>query len=179
MTRLKRWIGRFGRRECGTATVEFVLIFPFVMAILLTSIDFSAFMLRQVFLDRAVDMAVRQVMLGNVPSSGANQFKTLICNGTILISNCQSSITVEMRPIDTDTWPGIYDPVQCIDRAANITPTLTFNPSNGNQDLMLVRVCAAVDPFIDLTGLVFGMNQTDNGDYLIVSVSAFTNEPAS
>ena len=31
----------------------------------------------------------------------------------------------------------------------------------------------------DTECLVFGMNQTDNGDYLIVSVSAFTNEPAS
>ena len=42
---------------------------------------------------------------------------------------------------------------------------------------MLVRVCASADPFITLTGYILGLNFASNGDYLIVSIGAFTNEP--
>lgn len=174
---IRRMLSRFRRSEWGSASVEFVIALPFVLAILFSSIDFGAVMLRQVFLDRAVNMAVREVMLGRIPSNGINTLRANICAGTLLISNCTTSLTIELKPINTNSWSGLNDPARCINRSANINPTLTFNPSAGNQDLMLVRVCAAVDPFIGLTGLVLGLNQTTWGDYLLVSVGAFTNEP--
>lgn len=178
MKRIVRALFEFRFRDAGSATVEFVIVFPMVMAILLTSIDFGAFMLRQVFLDRGVNIAVREVLLGNIPSSGQSAFREVVCSQVVLIADCTTSISIEMRPINTNTWQGIYDPAQCVDRSANITPTLTFNPSNGNQDLMLVRVCASVDPFITITGMIFGLEQGTDGDYLILASTAFTNEPS-
>lgn len=178
MTRLLNALRRFSLKEAGTATVEFVIAVPIVLAMLFSSIDFGAVMLRQVFLDRAVDMAVREVMLGNVPSSGIDTMRADICAGTILIADCEASLTIELRPINTNTWAGLNTPAQCINRSANIAPVLTFNPSPGNQDLMLVRVCASVDPFITWTGMILGLNQNAGGDYLLVSMGAFTNEPA-
>lgn len=177
MTRLYTALRHFSLREAGTATVEFVIIVPFILAMLFSSIDFGVVMLRQIFLDRAVNIAVRDVMLGNIASTGMAGLRTKICEGTVLIADCEASITIELRPINTNSWAGLNDPAQCVNRAANIAPTLTFNPSAGNQDLMLVRVCAAADPFIEMTGLVFGLNQGASGDYLLVSVGAFTNEP--
>lgn len=177
MTRFLDLIRRFAQRDAGTATIEFVIAVPLVLGLLFSSIDFGAVMLRQVFLDRSVDMAVRNVRLGNVPSNGLSTLRQSICAGTILIANCETSLTVELRPVDTNTWAGLNTPVRCINRSANITPTLTFNPSAGNQDLMLVRVCASADPFITLTGYILGLNFASNGDYLIVSIGAFTNEP--
>ena len=177
MIRLFDALRRFSLREAGTATIEFVIAVPIVLAILFSSVDFGAVMLRQVFLDRAVDISVREVLLGNIPSNGIATLRSNICARTVLIANCQSSITIELRPIDTNTWAGLNTPVQCINRSANIAPLLTFNPSNGNQDLMLVRVCASVDPFITWTGMILGLNQNANGDYLLVSMGAFTNEP--
>ena len=177
MNPFKRLWHRFLRSEAGVATIEFTIAVPIVLSILFSSIDFGGVMLRQVSLDRGVDMAVREVMLGNVPTNGMSTLRTLICNQTLLIPNCESSLTIELRPINTTTWAGLNSPVRCINRSAAIQPTLTFNPSSGNQDLMLMRVCASADPFISMTGYILGLNRSTWGDYTVVSISAFTNEP--
>ena len=177
MNPLARLWRRFLRSESGVATIEFVLSVPIVLSLLFSSIDFGAVMLRQVSLDRGVDMATREVLLGNVPSNGIGTLRTLICNQTLLIPNCEANLTIELRPINTTTWAGLNSPVRCINRSAPIQPTLTFHPSAGNQDLMLMRVGASADPFITMTGYILGLNQSSWGDYLVVSISAFTNEP--
>lgn len=176
--RIRSLLSRFLRRDHGTATVEFVIVVPLVLAFLFSSIDFGVVMLRQVFLDRSVDFAVRQVRLGNVPSGGFDAFRQTICDGTVLIPNCMDSISVEMRPIDTATWSGLDTPAQCINRTQDIEPILTFNPGNGGQELMLIRVCIVADPFLQLTGLVLGMQTDESGAYHIVSHAAFANEPS-
>ena len=45
MTRVRRLIRRFCRKETGTATIEFVVALPLVLSILFSSIDFGAVML--------------------------------------------------------------------------------------------------------------------------------------
>lgn len=177
MTRFVQALRRFCVRDAGTATVEFVIAVPLVLSILFMSVDFGAVMVRQVYLDRAVDIAMREVRLGNVPSNGIDTLRTIICQRSVLLNNCEASVTIELRPIDTATWAGLNTPVQCINRSANITPTVTFNPSAGNQDLMLVRVCASVDPFLSITGMVMGLGNETGGDLNLVSIGAFSNEP--
>lgn len=174
-------LSRLPRKLCadaGSATVEFVIGVPLILSLLFSSIDFGVVMLRQVFLDRAVDIAVRQVRLGAVPASGFDAFRAQICANTFLINDCEDSIAVELRPIDTTTWAGLESPAQCVNRAEDIAPTLEFTPSPGTQNLMLVRVCVAADPFITMTGLIMGLGQDASGDYLIVAKGAFANEPA-
>tara|TARA_R110002124_G_scaffold106467_21_gene258438 strand:- start:47892 stop:48428 length:537 start_codon:yes stop_codon:yes gene_type:complete len=177
MTRLRSLLARFRRQDHGSATVEFVIAVPLVLTFLFSSIDFGAVMLRQVFLDRSVDMAVRQVRLGAVPANGFAAFRQMICDGTILIPNCTSNIAIEMRPIDTATFAGLNTPAQCVNREQDIQPVLAFNPGGGNQELMLIRVCIAADPFLALTGMVLGMQADATGAYNIVSKAAFANEP--
>ncbi|MCB1398355.1 MAG: pilus assembly protein [Rhodobacteraceae bacterium] len=176
--RIRSLLSAFLGRDQGTATVEFVIAVPLVLTMLFSAVDFGAVMLRQVFLDRAVDVAVRQVRLGAISASGFDDFRQMICDGTILLSDCTQSISIEMRPIDTTTWAGLNSPAQCINRAEDIEPVLAFNPGSGGQELMLIRVCVVADPFIGLTGLVLGMPQDDaSGAYHIVSHAAFANEP--
>ena len=175
---LSRLATRLARSEAGSATIEFVIGVPLILSLLFSSIDYGVVMLRQVCLDRAVDVAVRQVRLGAVAARGFNAFRDQICANTFMIADCQNAIAIELRPIDTTTWAGLDTPAQCVNRAANIAPTLEFTPSPGTQALMLVRVCVAADPFITLTGLILGLNQDDSGDYLIVATGAFANEPA-
>lgn len=175
--RIRSLLPQFLGRDHGTATVEFVIVVPLVLAFLFSSIDFGVVMLRQVFLDRSVDIAVRQVRLGNVPDSGFDAFRDMICAGTILIPNCQASISIEMRPVDTVTWAGLDSPAECINREQDISPTLQFDAGDGGQELMLIRVCIVADPFLDMTGLVLGMPLDASGAYHIVSHAAFANEP--
>jgi hypothetical protein len=178
VTRICSPFRRFWRQDDGTSTVEFVIAVPLVLTLLFSAVDFGAVMLRQVFLDRSVDIAVRQVRLGSVGPHAHAQFRQMICDGTILISDCTNRIAVEMRPIDTTTWAGLDAPAQCVNRAEDIEPVLQFNPGSGGQELMMIRVCVAADPFIGLTGLVLGMERAeDSGVYHIVSHAAFSNEP--
>ncbi|MFN4101700.1 MAG: TadE/TadG family type IV pilus assembly protein [Pararhodobacter sp.] len=167
----------FGRREDGTATLEFVVAVPLVLAFLFSAIDYGVVMLRQVFLDRAVDIAVRQVRLGNVTGAGQARFRQLICDNTFMINDCVNSLVVEMRPVDTVNWTGLNAPVQCVNRDQNLAPVVAFIPGAGQQELMLIRVCAVSDPFIRLTGIVLGMTEDESGGYFIVSRAAFANEP--
>jgi Flp pilus assembly protein TadG len=168
---------RFLRRERGTATVEFAITIPIVLAMMFTSIDFGTVMLRQVFLDRAVDMAAREVRLGQITNTGFENFRSRICARTVLLRNCNGTITIEMRPVDTATWANLQTPARCVNRQQNITPVLAFVPGAGNQELMLIQVCVAADPFIRLTGFVMGMGQNADGIYNIVSRAAWVNEP--
>lgn len=173
-TRLRLF--RFRTDQSGASTVEFAIAVPIVLAFLFTAIDFGAVMLRQVFLDRSVDIAVRQVRLGNITGNGLAQMRQQICAGTILTPNCEANTTIELRPVNMATFAGLNAPAQCVNREEEISPVLEFNPGASNQ-LMLIRVCVAVDPFIGLSGFVFGMPEFPTGGYALVARAAFANEP--
>lgn len=170
---LRKWV----RRQDGNVTVEFVIVVPFLLSLFFASVDAGITMLRQVFLDRAVDIAVREVRLGNLSES--DSLAQEICSRTSLIADCGQNITVEMVPIDTTNFAGLTDPIQCVDRELGITPAVAFNPGAGGsaQELMLLRVCIAADPFIRLTGYLSSMPINADGEYVLVSRGVFVNEP--
>lgn len=169
-------LARFLRSSVGSATVEFVILVPLVLMMLFSSIDYGVVMLRQVFLDRAVDMAAREVRLGQM-TGGFTGFRDRICARTFLLNNCAQTIAIEMRPIVVGNWVGLNSPAQCVNREQAVAPVLEFNPGAGLQELMLIRVCVAADPFIRLTGMVLGMNELPSGGYAVVSRTAWVNEP--
>lgn len=168
----------FARGQSGaSSTVEFVIALPLVLTLMFSSIDFGVVMLRQVFLDRAVDIAVRDVRLGRITAAGFNGFRDTICARTFLISNCRSSISIEMRPIDVRDWDGLEATALCVNRAEEISPVLEFHPGTGQQELMLIKVCLIADPFLSITGMVFGMPRDASGGYALVARAAWANEP--
>ena len=177
MSRPSTLFHRFARADVGSASIEFVIAVPLILSFLFSAIDYGVVMLRQVFLDRSVDIAVRQVRLGNVASSGFAAFRTQVCENTFMIANCEDSIAIELRPIDTATWTGLDTPAQCVNRAADLAPVLAFSPSPGSQQLMLIRVCVVADPFIEMTGMILGLDRDASGAYQLVSNAAFANEP--
>lgn len=165
------------RSEDGSATVEFVVLFPVLFAIFLTSVDFSMMMLRQVFLDRAVDIAVRDIRLGRVPENGFDMLRERICANTALTPDCLSTITIEMRPVTPGQLASMERTATCVNRAENITPMLDFRPGSGGQELMVVRVCTVSNPIIVASGLIFGGPRSETDDFMSVSTAVFVNEP--
>lgn len=171
----RRPVRRWRANEDGGVTVEFVIIFPFVLSLLLMAFDSGITQLRHVFLNRAVDIAVREVRLGRVNES--DSLSQLICARTAMLPSCLQNITVEMQPVDTTTFSGLAAPTQCIDSESSITPALTFNPGAGDQQLMLIRVCVVADPFIRATGFISAMPINAEGAYVLIANSIFVNEP--
>lgn len=168
---------RFLQDEQGNPTVEFVIIFPIYMLIFLASFEVGLLNVRQVMLERSVDLAVRQLRLGNPDVADHAGLKSAICARTVVINNCGDSVLIELTPISTDTWSGLEPAARCIDRKNELQPVTTFVPGSDNE-MMMVRVCAVLDPLFPSTGLAAHMQLDASGGYALVSTTFFVNEPA-
>lgn len=177
----RRW-WQFIRREDGGATIDFILIFPAMFVVFVSTVDVGLLMVRQVMLDRGVDITVRALRLGQLEPNGPDDsihelLKRNVCSIAGLLPKCMDNILIELQPIDTATWTPLAATPTCIDADADVQPVT--NPNFGQQnEMMLVRVCAMLKPMFTTSSI--GMQLTRDGDYFgIVSTSAFVNEPTS
>jgi hypothetical protein len=177
MMHFMKRLGRALRREEGTSTVEFVLCIPAFMAIFMMSFESGMFMTKSVLLDRAVDMTIRDLRLGHIANPTSAVLKTMICDRTIILSECDSSIMIELRPISQATWVMPTTSVTCINRDEAIQPVTTVDVGNNNE-IMLVRVCVLVDALFPTVGLGEKLVKGAHGEIGLIAVSAFVNEPS-
>lgn len=171
---------RFRGNRQGTATIEFVLIFPGFVALFLVAYESGLMMIRDVLLERGVDLAVRDLRLAGAAPPSFDQFKANICAESMVIpaDECDQTLQVQLEPVDTIAWTTLDDNVRCIDQATTINPLdeTTFTGGGSNQ-LMMVRVCALYQPLFKPTGWGMQMPSDGQGNYALVVKSAFVNEP--
>ena len=168
--------------ENGSATIEFVILFPMIMFMFLTGFEAGYFMVRNVMLEHAVDVAVRDVRLskGQVPNFA--DLKARICENTVIMPDCLRNLQVEMRSIPNE--PGsivaMQGPSRCVDLDSTTDPaTGTVYQTGQQNEMMVVRVCALAQPMFPTTHLGLGMQQDSQGNYAIVTTAAFVNEPGN
>lgn len=174
--RAKARLKRSFLSEVGTASVEFAICVPACMMIFMASIESGAFMTRLIMLERSVDNVMRELRLDQIPNPTSAELKDRICERSLIMKNCDASITIDLQPVSTDTWAFPVGTVGCVDRDSNITPSTTFNPGVA-QDVMMVRVCVVQDALFPFAGLGLKLAQDANGGYELTSTSAFVNEP--
>ena len=104
MRKLVKIIRSFRRDEDGAATIEFVILFPAFIAILISSYESGLMMVRNVMLERGVDLAVREMRLGQPVPPTFDQLKNIICDNAVIVNDCFNKIQLELQPIDTATW---------------------------------------------------------------------------
>ncbi len=176
---LARRLRRFRRSEDGNSTIEFVILFPAFIGIFLASFESGMMMVRNVMLERGVDLAVRTLRLTSVvPEYDA--IKQDVCDNSVIFPNCMDLVHVEMAPVDMDNWdmPGVP---RCIDQDPETDDSLNAVTGGGNNELMILRVCALFKPYFP--GTVLGMQMpkyyADDGEekYALIVTSAFVNEP--
>ena len=92
------------RGEDGTATMEFVLVVPLIMAIFMASFEGGLLMIRTIMLEQAVDITMRELRLGHYPNPTNIVLKREICSRTVIFPDCQNSIKIEMDRVSTTTW---------------------------------------------------------------------------
>ena len=171
----------FRKKQDGTASVEFVFIFPAFMGVFLLGFESGYYMLRGVMLERGVDVAVREVRLANGTVPDLVTLKKDICDVALMLPDCEQSLQIEIRPVapvpggvaDLGTDIACIDKREDLDAEANET---TYNTGSGNQ-LMMVRVCALSQPLFPTTPLGAGLKKDSFGNYALVSTTAFVNEP--
>lgn len=166
----------FRKDESGNVTVEFVILFPLFFSLFLAIVETSILMLRQVMLDRAVEITVRDLRLGNIADITHDELKDRICADTLVLQTCEESLRLELRPVDEDTWVLPSEQAICYDREAEVNPPSEL-AKGGDTELMILRACVKFSPFFPTTGLAVGLPLDANGDYGMLSVSTFVNEP--
>ncbi|WP_127902394.1 TadE/TadG family type IV pilus assembly protein [Solirhodobacter olei] len=172
-----RRLGRAARREDGTATVEFVILFPIFIAIMFQAFEVGWITVRQTMLDHALDLAVRELRLGHFTNPTNDTLRTYICNHTAgVIADCNNSMLIELTPVDTSTWALPPPNATCINRDAKLQPVTTVQQGSGDQ-LMIVRACAIINLMFPLVGVGPHLTVDSKGGMAIAASSAFVNEP--
>ena len=183
MSSLVNKLGAFGRRQDGNATIEFVFLFPLFMSIFLMGFESGYYMVRNVMLERAVDISVRDIRLGNgkVPQFAA--VKEQICENSVIFPNCTDSLHVYMEEvaIAPGAIAAVTGEARCVNRFST-EPQFDETDYNVGQanTMMVVQVCASVSPFFPTTGIGLGLQNDElGGNRAIVATTAFVNEPGT
>lgn len=183
MSSLFQKAGLFRRKEDGSATIEFALLFPAFITLFLMGFESGYFMVRNVMLERGVDIAIRDVRLGN---GNVPQFAVLrkrICDEAVMLRDCENSLQIEMQRIVIA--PGGVATMQTTPTCRNKLDTdgdplddTTYDVGVENS-MMIVRVCVLQDPLFPTTGIGAGLGVDDIGNYAMIATAAFVNEPGT
>lgn len=177
MTRIiRRCLRRFGLSEDGSATIEFAITFPAVVTVLLSGIELGFVTLQHAMLERAVDITVREIRLGTGTAPQHDEIKDRICSRAGFIADCGSNLRLEMIQVDPRAWSGVPETPDCTDRSEPVQPVRAFVNGQENE-LMILRACAKIDPVFPTTGLGKSLVKGAGGQYALVSTSAFVQEP--
>lgn len=181
MIRLASRLTGFRRAESGTATVEFAILFPMFIFLMLSGIEAGMLMTRQLMLERGLDITMRSLRLGTLGDTSPENVKAMICQHAIIIPNCAGMLELEMNEVDTVAWNVPLEGDRCVDRTiTEISPPTeppTFNTGARNK-LVMVRACAAFDPLFPGAGLGARLPRDKSGKgYMLRATSGFTNEP--
>lgn len=173
---LTRALRRFGANEMGTAAIEFAMTVPLLIAIFMASFESGFLMIRSIMLEQSVDMTMRELRLGHYTIPTADLLKEEICKRSVVLSDCEGNITIEMTRVSTTNWQMPTDRVSCVNREEEIMPVTQLQIGQQN-DVMLVRVCVAQDAMFPTTGIGLGLPKDSQGGYGLVSITAFVTEP--
>lgn len=164
------------RSEAGNATVEFVIVFPIFMMIFFQSFEAGWLMIRDTMLERALALTVRDLRLGHLVDPTNATIRSEICSYTSVIANCNTSVMVELTPVDTSAWAMPSNSATCVNRGATIQPVTTVQ-QGVSDEMMLIRVCAIIDPLFPGTSWGLNLPLDASGGYSLIATTAFVNEP--
>lgn len=176
--RVSKFIQRFRKDECGSAPlIEFALFLPVIFFAFLMAVEMGIYQMRQVQLDRGVASAVRAVRLSTNVAFTHDDVKTIICDNTAWLEDCEDSVKLEMITIDPAAFAGFAPGVDCIDSAsADAQPPRGFTLGVENQ-WMMIRACYRFTPVFPTSGLGRSMEKDGGGKGRMTSTAAFVQEP--
>jgi hypothetical protein len=139
-------------------------------------------MTRQVMLDRAADVTVRALRLGQIADPDLNKLRTSICDQAgVILPNCQESILIELTQVPLQGWTPPSISTECVERDEEgaLKPVANYLVDAGTpNDMMLIRICSLQKPEFPTTYL--GLAMRNHGDYYaLMTNSAFVVEPKS
>ncbi|CTQ33881.1 TadE/TadG family type IV pilus assembly protein [Jannaschia rubra] len=165
----------------GGATVEFVLLLPAFLMVFISSFDASIMLTRQVMLERAVDVVVRDVRLDSANTQTQGQIRRKICSRAQILPDCNENLLIELTEISQTTYSTPAVDAPCVNQLTSIVPTTSFT-ANRTGKMILLRACYSVQPVLPLT--ILAANRTlgshlvndEDGTFRMVTSTAFVVE---
>ena len=173
---MKRLLTIFRREDRGHASIEFVIMFPLFFWIMVSAIDIGIITMRSAFLERALDVVVRDIRLSTGTAPDHDEIRRRICEANEVVKDCTENLMLEMRIVDMRAWNDIPTQTHCTNKAEETQPVTTFQNGLDNQ-LMVLRACAKITPIFGDKGIGPYLYKDSNGDVPIVALSAFVQEP--
>jgi Flp pilus assembly protein TadG len=179
--RLGKILSRLKRDESGSPTVEFVLVFPVYISLLLISVELSFITMRHALLERGLDIAVREIRLSTLRTPDYQTIKRMVCDNALFIDNCNTNLRLEMKRTNIRSYTEMGTPVLC-ENAASPTSQDDLDNNFANNglpnELMQIRACYRYSPMVP-QGILANALTVDpvSGQASIVSTSAFVQEP--
>ena len=168
----------FRRSEEGQAAIEFVVMTPLLFTIFMTAMELGIYSMRQMWLDRGLDIAVREVRLNTASIPSHDALKETICVNAGFLPDCRDSLKLEMIRVDPRGFTSLDAEVDCVDRSEPIESQEDPNYITGQEhDLMMLRACVKFNPMFPTTGLGFQFAKDGAGQASMVAMSAFVQEP--
>ncbi len=177
---IKKFLRRFRRSEDGSAIViEFVIFVPLLFASFLMAVEMGVYTMRQMYLDRGLDIAVRYVRLHTTVNHSHDNIKQMICDNAGWLENCDSTLRLEMVAINPRNFAQFDQTADCVDTSEDPEPVRGFTPGQQNE-LMMLRACVKFDPIYPTSGLgyEFVKNGDGAGQAKMISTAAFVQEPS-
>ncbi|MES0827821.1 TadE/TadG family type IV pilus assembly protein [Ruegeria sp. SCP11] len=168
-------LAKLRRQEDGNVTLEFALVFPAIMFLVLSGLELGMVTLKHAQLERAVDLTVRDIRLNTGVDPQHNDIKALICSRASFIKNCETSVRLEMirqDPFAAITVPSVPD---CTDLSEVARPVRTFQNGLENE-LMVLRACAKINPFFPTSAMGKAL-VNEEGQYALTATTVFVQEP--
>jgi Flp pilus assembly protein TadG len=162
--------------EAGSPAVEFALVFPIFIGIVLATLQAGSIFLVKAFFESGAETAARIVLTNQTSSLTAAQFQTEICNQLTALFNC-GQLTVELEPMPAGTT-NVGALLPTFDSQGNLvgTPTVDVGANAGaaGTDMLLV----VMYPW-PVYGGPLGLNFSNlgNGAMLMTSTQVFRIEP--
>lgn len=167
---------RFAQCEGGNATVEFVMVVPFMFIIFFSAMEGGMLSTQHVALERGLDLAVRDVRIGQLSNPDHTKLAKQICDYAVIIKDCEQNIRLEMMTADPRNWAAPSKIVRCVDRSEDGSPVIDITNGLNNQ-LMILRACVLFDPMTPGSGLGKALPKESEGAYALVATSSYVMEP--
>lgn len=173
----KTFLRRFRRDENGAALlIEFCIFVPLLFGAFLMATELGIYSMRQMYLDRGLDMAVRFIRLNTDEDYTHDSVKGLVCNNVGWLENCDTTLRLEMVRLNPRQFAQFDQSADCVDTSEPIEPVRGFALGQEN-DLMMLRACIKFDPIYPTSGLGKAFDKDGSGKAKMISSSAFVQEP--
>lgn len=157
--------------------IEFVIMCPLIFSCFMMSMEMSMYAVRQLFLERSLDITVRYIRLNTNANLTHNLVKNMICDTSgSFLPDCKSVLRLEMKRLNPRSFAAYGQAADCVDVSEPVEPVRGFELGKEHQ-LMILRACYKFKPLFPSTGLGYAYEKDGSGRVSMVALNAFVQEP--